>query len=102
MKPRPYPLVTPPEALRKAKLDNIALVPASLLPLKGTYQPLANRLPKGSVLCVPGTKRQQKIMVKVVQFFREHGHTVLTMPLEKIGKKIKKGRPQAENLKLAF
>ena len=92
----------PPAALRKARLDNIALVPASLLPLKGTYQPLANRLPKGSVLCVPGTQRQQRIMVKVMQFFREHGHTVITMPIERVTKTIQKPKQQAENLRLAI
>jgi hypothetical protein len=48
----PYGVGEPPARLKKARLDNIALVPASLLPLKGTYQPLANRLPTGSVLCV--------------------------------------------------
>ena len=74
----------PPRALLHARLDNIALVPASLLPLKGTYQPLANRLPTGSVLCVPGTQKQRTIMATITQFFKEHGHTVITMPLENI------------------
>ena len=74
----------PPEALKKARLDNIALVPASLLPLKGTYQPLANQLPTGSVLCVPGTQKQRTIMATITQFFKDHGHTVITMPLENI------------------
>lgn len=84
------PFSDPPEALRKARLDNIALVPASLLPLKGTYQPLANRLPTGSVLVVPGTLHQQKIMARVTSFFRNHGRTVITMPIEKITHGIKK------------
>ena len=83
--------------------DNIALVPASLLPLKGTYQPLANRLPKGSVLCVPGTQKQRTIMATITQFFKGHGHTVITMPLENITRTIKKTpRTQAENLPLAI
>src|SRR5579859_1830228 len=99
---RPFIITNPPEALRKAKLDNIALVPASLLPLKATYQPIANRLPTGSVLCVPGTQRQQKILAKVTQFFRDHGRQVITLPFEKIGKRIKTTRQTAENLPLAF
>src|SRR6266852_5994807 len=86
--PLPYPNTEPPAAIQKAKLDNIALVPASLLPLKGTYQPIANRLPKGSVLCVPGTMRQQTIMAKVTTFFRDHGRQVITLPIERIAKKI--------------
>lgn len=53
----PYPLSEPPARLKKAKLDNIALVPASLLPLKGTYQPIANNLPTRRVLFVPQTQR---------------------------------------------
>jgi len=93
----------PPEALKKARLDNIALVPASLLPLKGTYQPLANRLPKGSVLCVPGTQKQRTIMATVTTFFKDHGHTVITLPIEKISGTMKKAaRLQPENLQLAF
>src|SRR2546425_7920299 len=88
----------PPHALKHARLDNIALVPASLLPLKGTYQPIANQLPRGSVLCVPGTQKQRTIMATVTTFFKEHGHTVITMPLENITQSMKKTpRPQAEN-----
>ena len=98
----PYHISEPPARLKKARLDNIALVPASLLPLKGTYQPIANQLPTGSVLCVPGTQRQQKIMAKVTTFFRDHGRSVITMPIERIAKKIPKPRPTAENLRLAF
>src|SRR5438445_13592894 len=93
----------PPRALQHARLDNIVLVPASLLPLKGTYQPLANQLPTGSVLCVPGTQKQRTIMATITQFFKDHGHTVITMPIENITRTIKKTpRPHAENLTLAF
>ena len=93
----------PPHALQHARLDNIALVPASLLPLKGTYQPIANQLPTGSVLCVPGTQKQRTIMATVTKFFKDHGHIVITMPLENITCTIKKTpRLQPENLQLAF
>ena len=80
----PYPLTEPPAILKKARLDNIALVPASLLKNKAIYQPIANTLPTGSVLVVPGTLSQQKIMAKVTSFFRDHGRSVITMPIEKI------------------
>ncbi|HYT45717.1 MAG TPA: hypothetical protein VEP90_25555 [Methylomirabilota bacterium] len=93
----------PPARLKKARLDNIALVPASLLPLKGTYQSLANTYPTGSVLCVPGTIKQKKIVATITQFFRDHGRSVITMPIEKITSSMKKTpRSQAENLPLAF
>jgi hypothetical protein len=52
-------------------------------------QPLANRLPTGSVLVVPGTLRQQKIMEKVRSFFKDHGRSVISVPIEKITRKIK-------------
>ncbi len=42
----------PPRALRGAKLDNLALVPGSLLPFKEEWQKLANDLPEGSTLII--------------------------------------------------
>jgi len=99
----PYHISEPPASLKKVRLDNIALVPASLLSLKGIYQSVANTYPTGSVLCIQGTQRQQKIMAKVTSFFRDHGRSVITMPIEKITSSMKKTpRPQAENLPLAF
>ncbi len=75
----------------------------SLLPLKGTHIVLANRFPTGSVLRVPGTIKQQEIMVKVTSFFRDQGRSVITMPIERITHKIKETpRQHAENLQLAF
>src|SRR6266568_4607425 len=99
----PYHFSEPPARLKKAKLDNITLLPASLLKNKAIYQPIANTLPIGSVLVVPATLRQQKIMAKVTSFFRDHGRSVITMPIEKISGTMKKTpRPQAKNLPLAF
>jgi|SRR6266851_23255 len=98
----PYHFSEPPARLKKARLDNIALVPASLLKNKAIYQLIANSLPTGSVLAVPGTLRQQKIIAKVTSFFRDHGHQVITLPLEKITRKIKPLPRKAENLPLAF
>src|SRR5437763_6136035 len=99
----PYPLSGPPERVKKLMLDNIALVPASLLSLKGTYQPIANTLPRGSVLCVPQTQRQQKILAQVASFLREKGHQVITLPIERITRSVRKPQqPDAENLQLAF
>ncbi len=72
----------PPRAIRKAKLDNIALVPASLLFQKGKYQTIANNLPRGGILiCETGQKqRLTTILESVAQFFRENGHFVRTLP----------------------
>ena len=99
----PYHFSEPPARLKKARFDNIALVPASLLPLKVTYQRVANSYPTGSVLCVPGTQKQRTIMDTITKYFKDHGHTVVTLPLENITRTMKKAaRPQAENLKLAI
>ena len=104
MKPTlPFLFGEPPTSLKTARLDNIALLPASLLPLKRTNQPLANQLPTGSVLVVPGNAGQQKIMAKVTSFFRDNGWQVISVTIEKIIQKIKNTlQPQSENLPLAF
>jgi hypothetical protein len=39
-----YRLTNPPEALLKARLDNIAIVPASMLPLTQTLKEKVNTL----------------------------------------------------------
>ena len=63
----PYQIVRAPKAVRKARLDNVALVPASLLPKKGKYQTIANNLPKGGILICQTQKKQRiaSILVRV-------------------------------------
>ena len=64
-----FRLSHPPRALRQpgVKLDNIALVPASLLPQKAAYQALANRLPPGELLVVlPPQETKQRQALKAV------------------------------------
>jgi hypothetical protein len=46
------PFTPPPQALRKAKLDNLVLVPASLLPQKGKFQAIANDEPLGTTFII--------------------------------------------------
>jgi hypothetical protein len=78
----PYQFGNPPKALRKAKLDNIALVPASLMSQKGKYQTIANNLPGHGVLICHTEKQEQisHILERVATFFREKGHFVRTLP----------------------
>src|SRR2546426_8354555 len=102
MKPLPYAFSEPPQALKKARLDNIALVPASLLFQKDTYTGLANTLPTGSVLCIPQTQRQKTILSHVASYFKDRGHNVLTLPIDRIVKRIKKTAPPAETYQMAF
>src|SRR5436309_4435779 len=76
----------PPRALRRpgVRLDNVALVPASLLPFKKEWQAVANQLPKGSVLlCSTSTNaRQRRIMQRVAEHMKRKGRRVRTMPAE--------------------
>ena len=79
---RPYRFGNPPRAVRKAKLDNIALVPASLLYQKGKYQTIANNLPGQGVLICQTDKKERisHILERVAAFFRQNGHFVKTLP----------------------
>ena len=78
----PYQIVRPPKAVRRTRLDNIVLVPASLLHRKGKYQTIANNLPKGSVLICQTDKTQEisHILERVANLMRENGHIVKTLP----------------------
>jgi hypothetical protein len=83
-----YRLTNPPEALRKARLDNIAIVPASMLPLPQTLKEKVNTLPKGGVfLCyAQENSRQRKILERVEETFREQGHAVKSMSMGEVYK----------------
>ena len=71
----------PPRALRGAKLDNVALVPASLLPYKAEYQAIANQQPPGSTLIVlPASEtRQRQTLEQVASGLRAKGRHVATV-----------------------
>ena len=77
-----YHITKPPRAVKRARLDNIVLVPASLLPKKGKYQTIANNLPKGGVLICQTQKKQRiaGILERVARFFAENGHVVKILP----------------------
>jgi hypothetical protein len=78
-----YRIKRPPRALRGpgVRLDNVALVPASLLPYKKEWQAVANGLPQGSVLvCSTTNPRQQKILEHVSAHLKRKGHRVRTLP----------------------
>jgi hypothetical protein len=81
-----YRLTNPPKALLKARLDNIAIVPASMLPMTKTLKEKVNMLPRGGVfLCyAQENMRQRKILERIEQTFREHGHTVKSMSVGEV------------------
>ena len=81
-----YQVTRPPTPLLKARFDNIAIVPASLLPFKDTWQRFANTLPQGSVLiCHSSTNNTQiKILEKVENLFRQKGLAVKSITVEQM------------------
>ena len=83
-----YQFTKPPKAVLKARLDNIAIVPASMLPFKKTLQELIHTLPHGAVfLCyAEENTRQRKLLERVEETFREQGHTVMNMSMGEVYK----------------
>jgi hypothetical protein len=83
-----YRLTNPPKALLKARMDNIAIVPASMLPLTETLKEKVNKLPQGGVfLCyAKENSRQRKILERVGETFREHGHAVRSLSMSEVYK----------------
>ena len=81
-----YRLTNPPKALLKARLDNIAIVPASLLGVKALWQTAANTLPQGGVLLCHSQQntRQKKLLERVEEALRQHGHAVMNLPVEQV------------------
>jgi hypothetical protein len=67
-----------PLRLRRAKLDNLALVPGNLLPYKKAWQSVANRLPSRAVLIVlPNRETTQKdTLLTVAKLLARAGHQV--------------------------
>jgi hypothetical protein len=85
-KPYRYRLTNPPNALLKARLDNIAIVPASMLPLTKVLKEKVNTLPQGAVfLCyAEENPRQRKLLERVGETFREQGHVVRSLSMEEV------------------
>jgi hypothetical protein len=83
-----YRLTKPPKALLKARLDNIAIVPASMLPLTKLLKEKVNTLPQGGVFLCYAQKnsRQRKILERVEETFREQGHAVKSMSVGEVYK----------------
>ncbi len=78
-----YTIGDPPQALKRAQMDNIALVPASLLlEEKDKYQTIAGNLPRGGVLICEAEQKPRigKILSRVGELLREKGHIVRILP----------------------
>ncbi len=77
-----------PRALRRpqVRLDNLTLVPASLLPRKADYEAIANDLPRGEVLLVlpPAGSPERTTMQRIAQLFRAKGRHVTVLTEERL------------------
>lgn len=80
-----YRFTKPPRSLSKVRLDNIALVPASMIPLKESLQEILTGLPKGGVLLCHTRQniKQERILKRVEDDFRQQGHAVISLSLER-------------------
>ena len=92
-----YCVTQPPRRIRKARLDNLAVVPASLLPFKEQWQEVANSKPGEHVLIVLPTmeNRPQNVLKRVAAELREKGHAVTTISAEEFGQPAEEDTPVA-------
>lgn len=82
-----YRFTNPPKSLTKAKLDNIAIVPASMLPFGESFKQLLEGQPEGGVFLCHAKKnsRQTRILERVGELFQERGHRVTSVSMESVG-----------------
>ena len=92
-----YHLIKSPRAVRKARLDNLAVVPASLLPFKEQWQDVANSKPGEHVLIVlpEMEKRPRSVLERVATELREKGHLVTTLSADQFGQPAEEDTPAA-------
>jgi hypothetical protein len=83
-----YRFTKAPKALLKARLDNIAIVPASMLPFQKALQEPISNLPQGAVFLCHAEEniRQRKLLERVEETFREQGHTVMNLSVREVYK----------------
>lgn len=85
---RGSPFSKPPRALRGryVRLDNLALVPASLLESRAKYQSIANDLPQGTVLIVlpQADSPTKQTLQKVAERLRAKGQSVTVLPVTRV------------------
>jgi hypothetical protein len=83
-----HPIKRAPSALRRARLDNIALVPGSLLPSIERCQEVANTLPRGGALIVlpAAYPAQKQALLTVAKLLAAEGHQVRVVSEEEFSR----------------
>ena len=85
-RPFRYRLTRAPKALRRARLDNIAIVPASMLASDKTLQEKVKTLPRRQVFLyhTKENTKQKQILERVREIFRRLGYAVTLLPMEQV------------------
>jgi hypothetical protein len=70
-----------------SELDNIAIVPASMLAGKESLKAQVEKLPPGEVfLChTKENTKQRRVLERVKEVFRHFGYAVTLLPMEQVG-----------------
>ena len=86
-RPFRYTLTRPPRAIRRATLDNIAIVPASMLTGTEELQEKVKKLPRRQVLLCHTREntKQKRILEHVKEIFRRLGYGVTLLSMEQVG-----------------
>jgi hypothetical protein len=68
----------------RARLDNIAIVPASILESQESLKEQVKKLPRGQVfLChIKENTKQRRMLERVKEVFRRFGYAVTLLPME--------------------
>ena len=79
-----YHLIKSPRAVRKGRVDNLPVVPASLLPFKEQWQEVANsKAEEHIVIVLPKMEnRPRHVLERVAAELREKGHEVTLFSAE--------------------
>ncbi len=85
-RPFRYRLIRAPKALRRARLDNIAIVPASMLTSQKTLKEKVQTLPRRHVfLChTKENTKQKRTLERVKEVFQRLGYAVTLLPMEPV------------------
>lgn len=83
------PITRPPRTVRKAMLDNLAVLPGSMLSSIARYQELANELPDGGVLLVLplNSPKQKAALLAVAKLLAEQGHQVRVVSSDQVSRR---------------
>jgi hypothetical protein len=83
-RPFRYKLTRPPRAIRQATLDNIAIVPASMLTDKDDLKEKVKKLPRRQVFLyhTKENTKQRQVLERVKEIFRHLGYAVTLLPME--------------------